>query len=208
MIYLTRVMTNTAETVRRRLSDNYAWHREIWRAFPDRENEERDFLFRLDRDANRVTVWILSAQKPTPLEWGQKTRGWEIKEVSDTFLTHRRYQFSLRVNPTVMHVVRNDAGERKKNGQRKTIYDATELERWLRNKGEQSGFAIEQYACAPPVKEYFYKQGIKGVHARVDFTGVLTVSDPEKFQYAYQHGIGPAKAFGFGLLLLRPIADA
>lgn len=204
MTFLTRVTTNTVETMRRCLSDNYAWHQELWRAFPDCDHKERDFLFRIDRDENRMTVWILSMQKPEELkEWGR----WETKEVSDSFLKYQYYVFSLRANPTVMHVVRNDTGERKKNGRRGTIYAADELERWLRGKGEQSGFTIEQCACAPPVKEYFYKQGKKGVHGRVDFTGVLSVTDPEKFQYAYQHGLGSAKAFGFGLLLLRPIVE-
>jgi CRISPR system Cascade subunit CasE len=34
----------------------------------------------------------------------------------------------------------------------------------------------------------------------VDFEGILEVTDPEEFAAAVTAGIGPAKAFGFGLL--------
>lgn len=201
MIYLSRVQTNTAEIARRRLSDNYAWHKELWLAFPGRPDEQRDYLFRVDKKEHFLTVWILSPIPPEPLPWGH----WETKEISEIFLTHRKYQFSLRANPTVMRVVRLEDGSRRKNGRRTTIYKVSELEDWLREKGEQAGFTLESIVCEPPVKEYFYKGQKKGVHSRVDFSGILSVSDREKFVDAYQNGIGSAKAFGFGLLLLIPI---
>jgi CRISPR-associated protein Cas6/Cse3/CasE subtype I-E len=36
--------------------------------------------------------------------------------------------------------------------------------------------------------------------------GVLTVTDPAKFHDTFTRGIGSAKAFGFGLLVIAPIA--
>jgi CRISPR system Cascade subunit CasE len=38
----------------------------------------------------------------------------------------------------------------------------------------------------------------------VDFSGELTVVDPVTFGFALQNGIGRAKAFGCGLLLVTP----
>ncbi|MEA2080768.1 MAG: type I-E CRISPR-associated protein Cas6/Cse3/CasE [Pseudomonadota bacterium] len=38
----------------------------------------------------------------------------------------------------------------------------------------------------------------------LDYSGLLTVTDPELFKAALFQGIGPAKAFGCGLLLVRP----
>ena len=39
-------------------------------------------------------------------------------------------------------------------------------------------------------------------HVCVDFEGLLQVTDPAAFAEAWRAGIGPAKAFGFGLLSL------
>jgi len=42
-------------------------------------------------------------------------------------------------------------------------------------------------------------------HSTLDFTGTLSVVEPEKFIQALYKGIGPAKAFGCGLMLVRRI---
>lgn len=39
----------------------------------------------------------------------------------------------------------------------------------------------------------------------LDFDGVIDVVDPERFREAIGEGFGRAKAFGCGLMLLRPI---
>ena len=45
-----------------------------------------------------------------------------------------------------------------------------------------------------------------GLHSAVEFQGVLVVTDPAKFHETFTRGIGPAKAFGFGLLVIAPIS--
>lgn len=202
MMFLTRVTTDAADAARRRLSDRYRWHQEIWKAFPDvPEGTTQDHLFRLDFHPAQIILWILSSGEPKPLDWGR----WETKEVNKSFLSHSRYEFALCANPTVMRVVRLEDGSRKKNGRRTTIYSEEELKEWLAQKGEKNGFRVEQSLCDPPVKDYFYKGKQSGVHARVDFRGILSVTDADRFASAWKNGIGSAKAFGFGLLLLKPI---
>jgi CRISPR system Cascade subunit CasE len=44
-----------------------------------------------------------------------------------------------------------------------------------------------------------------GKHVAVDFRGVLRVQDREKFKRTFAAGIGSAKGFGFGLLMLEPV---
>ncbi len=50
------------------------------------------------------------------------------------------------------------------------------------------------------------KAGRKTINfSTLDYTGMLTIVDPGQFQLTlFFHGIGPAKAFGCGLLLVRP----
>jgi CRISPR system Cascade subunit CasE len=54
-------------------------------------------------------------------------------------------------------------------------------------------------------REYFEKKGIRGFHGAVDYHGILTVTDPERFYETFTRGIGSAKAFGFGLLTIVPL---
>jgi CRISPR system Cascade subunit CasE len=55
------------------------------------------------------------------------------------------------------------------------------------------------------VENYFSKKGHSGYHGGVQFRGTLAVGDPVRFAETYHSGIGSAKGFGFGLLLLAPL---
>ena len=57
----------------------------------------------------------------------------------------------------------------------------------------------------PMVESHFRKKDLSGYHGGVQFRGTLEVIDPERFIETYQSGIGSAKGFGFGLLLLAPV---
>lgn len=78
---------------------------------------------------------------------------------------------------------------------------------WLARKGEQYGFIVGEHEVRADGyhQERFYKA--KGKHqvniSTIDFTGLLTVTDPERFKDALYSGIGPAKGFGCGLLMVR-----
>jgi CRISPR system Cascade subunit CasE len=39
----------------------------------------------------------------------------------------------------------------------------------------------------------------------VEFRGTLRVTDPAKFRRVFTGGLGSAKAFGFGLLVIAPL---
>jgi CRISPR system Cascade subunit CasE len=100
-------------------------------------------------------------------------------------------------------------GSFKKNGRREPLRSREELVTWIQRKGEQSGFAVEveTLRTTPRSREYFQKNGVSGLHSAVEFQGMLTVIDPVKFRQAFRRGIGSAKAFGFGLLVIVPVAQ-
>jgi len=83
------------------------------------------------------------------------------------------------------------------------------LEDWLKRQGERLGFEIvldDDGLSKLQNSAYLWhplpKKGDKPGFSAVDFCGELEVTDAEKFQQAVFHGIGRAKAFGCGLLLL------
>jgi CRISPR system Cascade subunit CasE len=202
MSYLAEVRLDKGEAARLRLHDSYAWHQQLWRAFPSKDGQARDFLFRLDDARDSFRVLLLSCGAPAPPGWGV----WEVKAVADSFLDHDRYLFQVRANPTVKRVVRDEAGERKKNGRRTAIYDSQELCAWMERKASQAGFEMLECSASPATQSFFVKDGHRGKHVAVDFQGALRVVERDAFCQAFATGIGPAKAFGFGLLMLQPVA--
>ena len=138
-----------------------------------------------------------------------------MKEIAPSFLSHRQYAFDLRANPTKCEVKRGPNGEtllrpngKRAHGTRKPLVKHDELREWLMRKAEAGGFSImdtRPLDVGPAVENYFRKVGHNGFHCGVQFRGVLEVTEPAKFVEAYHSGIGSAKGFGFGLMLLAPV---
>ena len=201
MLHLTRIRVSLLEAARLRLTDAYAWHRAIWQAFPAPAGSPRDFLMRVDRRGGIFEVLVLSPRRPEIQTWGT----WEIRNIPDRFFQFDRYVFSLRANPTQMRVVRGSDGSRRKNGRRTGIFQPNALRHWITEKLLAAGCRVESLSFDPPVREHFYRKGRRGTHLRVDFRGILRVEDRERFSDAVRRGIGRARGFGFGMLLLRPL---
>lgn len=192
--------------------DSYAWHKRVWEAFPGQPEASRDFLTRLDDTGEGFRLLILSPEPPTRPDWCPAD-GWDHRPVTDAFLSHPEYHFSLLANPTRKRVVRDEQGNRKKNGRREPIVTREDLIDWLQRKAAQHGFEIDSATLKtiPRPRQPFTKKDQTsqnrhtGTHTATEFTGHLRVTDPALFRAAATHGIGTAKAFGFGMLCLAPL---
>lgn len=203
-LHLTRICLDYETAFKAGLRDSYAWHQKVWQAFPNRDGASRTFLTRLDEVDNGLRLLLLSAEQPVRPEWCPEP-DWETKPVPESFYHHERYRFSLVANPT--RKVRSDrSGTLRKNGRRVPVTSREELLDWISRKGRSAGFSIDtrNLQTIPRARQPFVKQGKVGLHAAVEFRGTLEVSDPAAFRSAVATGIGPAKAFGFGLLCLAP----
>ncbi|OGV64082.1 MAG: type I-E CRISPR-associated protein Cas6/Cse3/CasE [Lentisphaerae bacterium RIFOXYB12_FULL_65_16] len=206
MSYLTQALIDFETAARLKLHDGYAWHQLVWSAFPQRDGAPRDFLTRLDRrERDRdFRLLILSPRPPQcPDAWPtDRPDAWQTREIVPAFFAHRRYRFQLRANPT-----RRDSATRK----RLPLRTDDELRAWLDRKAASGGFAVdaETLRIMQEGREWFRieKRGTSGFHHAVEFDGMLTVTDRAEFAVALARGIGSAKAFGFGLLALAPVAD-
>ncbi|MDD5328426.1 MAG: type I-E CRISPR-associated protein Cas6/Cse3/CasE [Sulfuricella sp.] len=216
-----------AETARAEgIYDSYTWHKKLWECYPDAPDTKRDFLTRIDTLEGAFRLWILAERKPARPQWCSP-EGFALKEIAPSFLAHRHYAFDLRANPIKTVVQRGPNGEtlyrptgKRKSGKRVPLVEADELRSWLIQKGKvrcrdsvtgldvPGGFQIVEdkpLEISPMVESYFRKKGQAAYHGGVQFRGTLEVTDPVKFIETYQSGIGSAKGFGFGLLLLAPI---
>jgi CRISPR system Cascade subunit CasE len=218
-----------AETLRSKgLSDNlYAWHKKLWECYPgvpDQKRAEIGFLTRMDMLEGAYQFWVLAKKKPMRPQWCPPD-GFALKEIATSFLTHRYYAFDLRANPVKTIVQRDINGVtlfgpngKRKHGKRVPLVKQEDLRAWLIHKGKvrcrdkaldvPGGFRIVEdkpLEISPMVEAHFRKNEHTGFHGGVQFRGTLEVTDTKAFIETYQSGVGGAKGFGFGLLLLAPI---
>lgn len=203
--FLTKIEVDHETAYKAGLRDSYAWHQKTWQAFPGRDGEARDFLTRLDETDLGFRLLILSRTEPTKPDWCPEP-AWQSKEVPEAFFAHKSYRFSLLANPTKK--VRSDtAGNLLKNSRRVPLSRREDLLDWLARKSKEAGFSFDPAITrtAPRPRQTFVKKGQVGLHSATEFVGILQVTDPALFRKAAVSGVGPAKAFGFGMLCLSPV---
>ena len=204
--YLTKIEIDHETAFKVGIRNAYDWHQKIWLAFPGRDGAVRDFLTRLDVIDDHFRFLLLSQQAPKRPDWCPEP-AWASKRVSESFLDNGSFGFSLIANPTKK--VRSKAdGTVTKNGRRVPITKREDLLAWIVRKAQAGGFHVDPSTLRtiPRPREYFIKKGKAGLHAATEFRGTLTVTDPTAFAKSFTTGIGPAKAFGFGMICLSPIS--
>lgn len=193
MTFLSQLFINKTDAARKKISDAYAWHQVIWKNFMNCDGKPRSFLFRIDDAGVRFRLLLLSEIMPSSDEFGN----WQVKTVSPGFLDHQCYRFQIKANPTMRR-----ASDRRRIG----IYSEDRLREWIGKKAEQNGFKIEPNSLiiGSPMDEVFVRNRTRGKHVSVDFQGNLSVFNPQTFRTAFNKGIGSAKSFGYGMLMLQP----
>jgi len=207
MTHLTQITLDFATAARLRIRDAYDWHQRVWQCFPGRDGQPRDFLTRLDHRREGFRLLIVSPVEPVRPDWcPADSECWKTKPIPEAYFTRRRYAFQLYANPTKKVTKLGADGSPTKNGRRVPLRTREELVGWISRKGEQGGFTVDEDTLRTfsRDREYFEKNGMRGLHSAVEFQGVLTVDDPPRFHKAFASGVGSAKAFGFGLLVIAP----
>mgnify|MGYP001019394437 CR=1 FL=1 len=205
-MYLSRLTLNARHNRTRSEFDRpYELHRTICNAWGG-DHEAARILFRPEQDApGVVTVIVQSLTKPdwsrldAPKEYLREVAG--PKEVKlQGLVPGQHLRFRLRCSPSKRVGDRDD----KDLGKRRALGRRDEIFAWLQRKAKNSGFAVSEVAF-DRVYWYHSKGGVQEKPLiGVVFEGELVVADPEKLRQALRNGIGPAKAFGFGLLSVAP----
>ncbi len=209
-MYLTEAWLDGRRALQRRLYDSYDWHKAVWEAFPGHADDQRQFLTRIDQIAGRYRLYIVSDWEPQPPDWWpEPSRTWRVRTIPASFFSHSRYAFQLRANPTRKVVKLDASGQPTPNGRREPLRTREELVQWMVRKGAQGGFAVEEATLriVPSGRQYFRKGSAVGLHSAVDYRGALRVTDAVLFEQSFRKGIGPAKGYGFGLLILAPLPE-
>lgn len=95
--------------------------------------------------------------------------------------------------------------------QRKGLSDAlgTAIETaavdWIKKRGVAHGYVLNSVEATGYRWNALPEKGRVAGFSSMDYEGVLTVKDPEVFVQMLSSGLGPSKAFGCGLMLIRRI---
>jgi CRISPR system Cascade subunit CasE len=229
-LYLSRLRLNPLFAPALRLAgDTYEAHRVLWSTgFRDFTKDDLGrVLFRVEahRETEAPIVLVQSEREPDwstlPPRLVMATP--ETKRYDATLSSCQCLRFRLRANPT-KKIESASKSERlagaKKNGKRIGLFHENDQVAWLLDKGEHGGFTIpgqwreENGVKIPDFRVDIIREGWvhcgkeghrEGEFYAVRFDGVLTVTDPVLFRQTLAQGIGPAKAFGFGLLSIAPV---
>lgn len=216
--YLTRLTLNPQhDAARRDVAKPYYFHKTLAHVFDTPDGEDyrarHGVLFRIEppRTGSGPVVLVQSASMP---QWEALSPGYALRidppseigsVLGSAIEVGRVFRFRLAANPTMSVSVPG-----KKNGRRIPLSRRVALKEgdrtyfdWLHDKAVYHGFEVIQAQDIP------FRLAPKGTGDRpkprlplfgVRFDGLLRVNDPEKVRDAVRVGIGPAKAFGFGLL--------
>ena len=214
MSWLASMKLDYETVARERLTDSYRWHKAVWKAFPGVEKKSTDanknrtpFLSRINPSYYDVELLILSGLKPECPVWCPENC-FRLTEIRPDFLSHDHYLFDLYANPTRKVKKPNLDGSFTRHGNRLAILDPSKQMEWLNRKALESGFILSQRLQLEIISgnsHSFTKEGKRGLHIGVRFKGLLEVCDHDLFTKAFHQGIGSAKGFGFGMLIIKPI---
>ncbi len=205
MSRLVRIQLDRQSLARCRFRDSYAWHQAIWECFPGMPDAGRNFLTRMDWLPQSCRIYLLCRSEPVRPGWCPP-EAWAVKNIAPSFLQHEGYAFDLLANPTRKVAAFTADGQRTRNGRRLALLDEESRQAWMQAKAGQHGFCLDGPLVMDEVgSSIFRRRARAGTHIGVRFRGRLQVMDRERFIHAFYHGIGSAKAFGFGMLLLQPL---
>lgn len=212
--YFSRI-TLTEEGLKHRIrnmsADSYDVHREVWDLFPGMPDSNREFVYSVMDDGR--TIYMVSTNKPLYNAYMSV----ESKEYDPTLHQFDVFRFRLLANPTVMRSIdgkriRHDVvmdlktklrTEGKQLGMNEIMNTA--VSDWLVRKAGLNGFEVDKESLM--IHSYSRNESRKGrnkiVISTVIIEGTLMVKDVETFRHALFNGIGSAKGFGCGMLMIK-----
>jgi len=210
-MYLSRI-----EVSWRNAKNQYNLHRAIWNLFPGIERESRatteeprqGFLFRVEQNDPGCPAIVMVQSRREPLKAGEHARVIASKEFNPRPSQGQHLAFILVANP--VKTIKDETGRLNKKGEikkcRVPLIKEKQQVQWLleRLNGIAKPEAVKVRKL-PPI--FFYKQKEKrdGKLVPVLFEGLLHVENSEALVKILENGIGPAKGFGCGLMLVKRI---
>ena len=177
-----------------------------------RRNSAAGFLFRIDpQSGNRVVILVQSTTRPN---WDYAFHNADyllaarpdIGLYNPSFVNGQTLRFRLKANPTRKIDTKTGPDGRRNNGRRVPV-PTDRLYDWLVERAGPAGFSIDENSVSIQPGYIYMNKPTEERPARlrsVRFDGLLRITDADAFRETLAKGIGPGKAFGFGMLSVAP----
>ncbi|UOR01729.1 type I-E CRISPR-associated protein Cas6/Cse3/CasE [Leucobacter allii] len=231
-MYLTRMRVNARRRgAAKLLASRQAMHAAVLAGFPDADPTPAGrVLWRLDPMGETMSLVISSPNAPDLTHlveqagWPTLGTGWESRDYArllNRIKEGQRWAFRLVANPT--HALPPEPGA--KRGRVVAHRTVAHQIGWLEQQAAKHGFTLVEGDTAvtdamggsprsnrmPTARvarsdvQRFERQKRSMTLRVTEFDGLLEVRDDDALRRALTLGIGPAKAFGCGMLTLAPI---
>jgi len=216
------------DMARLRVKDAYGIHRIVYDLF----EPVRDFATSagqtpasgiLYSDRGMKNGWrkimIFSDRPPRDPNNSRFEKQYEITgDLLDKLLGFPSYRFEITVNPVKREKSRAEPTEpdatmvnsdkrKKSSGRLVPLRTREAVSEWFAAKAPTWGFDARHLEVTSLGVLQFEKKGQQVTLGQATLTGLLTVRDTTRFAHSFTHGIGRAKAFGCGLLLIEPCSS-
>lgn len=218
-MYITSIdIDTTRRNAKHLLASPQRMHAAVMNACkPSSAETDGRVLWRLDSWPKRTALIILSPTAPDMHDLQEQAgileRGasnWQTHDytpVMQNISDGDRYRFRLTANPT-------HTGFVEKTGRKQRLGHVTVAQQldWLISREDRLGvsFSVDGENTVQLVNRgvKMFKRGQNDVTlTTVTYQGVLVIDNKEMFVQAVAQGIGPAKAYGCGLLTLAPFKE-
>jgi CRISPR system Cascade subunit CasE len=200
--------------------NGYQAHQLVWDLFADQPDRQRDFIYRHETVSGWPTFYTVSMREPAG-----NSEMWEVlaKEYKPQLRPDQRLGFTLCANPIRSRrdengkqqrhdVVMEEKLKSKKEGENFDLPNTVQEQglRWLEERATAHGFSISSNNVRVDgyqQHKLFKKNGNNPITlSTLDFNGILKVTVPDVFiNKCLFEGIGPAKGFGCGLMLVKRV---
>lgn len=212
-MYLSRITLHTAQLVPSQLlhlveRGEYVMHQWLWELFPG--GKERQFLYRREELQGAFRFFVLSQERPAE----SAIFDVQCRPFAPELSVGQILRFTLRANPTICKAGKRHDLLMEAKRQVKTQPDSRDIWtyqqqsalEWLSRQGEQNGFSLREASV-----DAYRQQQIRREKSRqmiqfssVDYAGVLVVNNPVLFLQRLVQGYGKSRAFGCGMMLIKP----
>ena len=161
-------------------------HQLIWGFFDDNLETKPRILYRLIDDI----LYIVSPISPVPKVDSSYYCNIQTKEFNPKFENGCKLYLDVVANPTTpdKHIA---------------ILDRKKQEEWLISQGKNHGFAVDYVEVGNYKKmKVTNKEKDFSIFA-VPYMAHITITDADKFYQAFCNGIGRAKAYGMGMMMVK-----
>ena len=181
-------------------------HKFLWRAFPNQPNGEvAPFRFRVEKDGKGI---MISDVEPCQVDGCMLN----VSSYAPDIRAGEIYIFTVKANVT--KATKWEGSDIQHRGRRITVHEDDKIVEWVRRKISPAGKLLDAHVLGQKQIK-FYRAGRKRkalipnaedespvTLAPTEVVGVVEVKDPAKMKEILIKGVGSAKGFGMGLVVL------